>query len=373
MREKLSPSEVNVLEALRNNNQRYKSLKVLVKNRDGGSITDRGLSKALKELQILDLIERLPETREYHIKPTGEDYLGRRKITLSIESEPVCYSKEIVLKIDLEPLYRGTVVADEYLQNYQHFPSPVPVQALFFSSKEIEYVISLAKNHHLYHDYADIREFSDLVLEDHASSLKPYLNEIIFDNCLQIASQYERYVKGLLKDKPTFDIFNTLNFSWGFAFRFDGKRIMDEIKRDPLSPKTRELKKEIEERLVGLLLLSLSHTWKPGCDLIIPLMISSGMLDRKEGEELQVLYEKMFGKTRRKRLGKQIERTVIVRIKWKEFENARRQFIIRALEHLKKGKGLHIAKTGVHGIEDTGLTEDDVFSQILNGIEKKAM
>lgn len=371
MTENLSPSELNVLEALRNGNLTFNGLKKTVKNRRGGSITDRGLSTALKKLQTLGLIERLP-SREYHIRPTGEDYLIRRKLTRSMENEPVHYSKEIIFKVDLEPLYRTPEVAETHLFRSENYPLPIPVQVSSFGSEEIKFMTDRALSHHAGHDHADIEEFPDLILEEDARPLIPYLTETILDNCINIVRQHE---EGIVKGKTRLDVFSALNFNWGLTVQFEGKRILDEIRRNPSSP----LKKDVEERLVGLLLLYLLYTYMDGCEFVIPSMVRGGMLDKKEGEELQELYERIHGKTIRRQMKTRTgSHRIFVEVgtdrtkcaKGEEESKVRRRFLIKALGHLKKGNGLYIAKSGVHGIEGTGLTEDDVFNEIVKGIEK---
>lgn len=357
--EKLSPSETDVLEALRSGDLRFKGLKGKVRTGKERYISERGLANAVKTLQTLGLIQRLP-SREYHIRPTGEDYLIRRKLTQSMENEPVHYSKEIIFKVDSEPLYQNPENAEIHFSQFENYPLPIPVQASYFGSEELKFMIGRAMWHHVEHDRADKEELPGVILEGNARPLMPYLIEMIFDKCVNFIRLHE---DGFLKGKPKLDIFNILDFNWGLTIQLEGKRLLDEVKRDPSSP----LRREVEERLVGFLLLCLLYINMPGCEHVIPSMVRGGLLNRKEGEEIQELYEKIHGRI----LGRR--RREVTRMKFareREESKARRLYLIKILEHLKRGNGLYVAKTGVHGIEGTGLTEDDVFREIVKAIQK---
>ncbi|MEM3506072.1 MAG: hypothetical protein QW589_01410 [Candidatus Bathyarchaeia archaeon] len=368
----LSPSEINVLKSLQKADQSFKELKGLVKNKKGGNISDRGLSIALKNLQEREFIKRLP-SRKYHIDPKGKDYLERNKLTQSIKDEDIFYSKEILLKLNLDEIYDAPYV---HLQNSpgEFSPSPIPIHATFLGSKEIRDMIDFSEWFYREVYHGDIRKFENSFLEEVFSPLKLYFNEVIFSKCLEVAKKYKFCADKKIKKRPKVDI-DLLNFNLSLIFRFNGKEILDRIKKNIFDVKTMKLKKEIEERLVGLILLKLASFYTPECEYIIPAMVEGGLIDKKESEELQKLFEKIHGKTEyeKSRRGKKkliVHKVLSSHASYKEREKARAQLMIKALKHLKKGNGLYIPKTATHGIEDTGLTVDDIFNEITESIKK---
>lgn len=372
----LPPSDGNILNALQKGNLSFTDLKCEVKNKAGKPISDRGLSNALKRLQERELVKRLP-SRKYSITDRGRDFLKINEAIRSMESKPIHYSREFVPKIDVGSIMDYPRIR---LNMRENLPIPIPVHVSFFGDGDvIEAMLEYAEWHHINHDRADIREFVNLVLEEIFSSLKPYLIEVIYTCCAMIGRSYgeakiaESYGKGKLKgpsSRPRIDILNALNFDWGLIVRFEGKQVMKELERDYKS----YLK--VRERLVGLILINLPFFYRRGCDFIIPAMVEGGLLDEKEGEELQRLYEEIHGKYTVNFIeGKKSDVSYIAGdkpetdITPERREEAERRFLIKALEHLRKGDALRFTRKGMHGIEATGLTEDDVFNKLIEKIE----
>ena len=224
---RLSPAKLEILKILNeaNNPLGFNEIRSFLKkpgNKEG-KISPKGLSDQLHALESMEAVKNFH--RKWQITPIGKETLERHKFAQNIASKPVQYSKDIIFKIDTEFIYHRPWC----LSNSEYYPSPLPVTASFFGSEEIEYMINFAKDHHLYHDDADIREFSGLVLEENVTPLKPYLNETIFTNCVEIGCRYEAYKLGESKQKPKIDIDNALNFDWGVALRFNGKDLIREL------------------------------------------------------------------------------------------------------------------------------------------------
>jgi len=372
---KLSPSEINILNALEGGDFSFTELKHVVKNRVGKPVSDRGLSLALRRLQELKLIQRQP-SRKYSITVTGRECLQRSELIRSIESKPIYYSKDLVLKINGGAIYNDPRI---HLNMRENFPIPIPVQISFFGDgKIIEAMLEFAEAHHVNHDRADIREFPRLVLEENVWPLKPYLIDIIFYKCARIAELYGEYKFRGIEDRPQLTVSNILNFDWGLTIRFEGKQMMDKIAKDP------KLYQEVKERLVSLILLNLPFYYIHGCDFIIPAMVEGKLLDEKEGKELQQLYEEIHGKCIIDIIEKDgnisYTTTHNEESKPERREEAIRQFLIKALEHARKGDGLYFAESGRHGIRDEGLTRsefkkirrramDDIFNEIIERIK----
>jgi len=95
-------------------------------------------------------------------------------------------------------------------------------------------------------------------------------------------------------------------------------------------------------------------------------MVEGGLIKQEEGKELQKLYEKIYGKIKPNARIITHESNAT----GEEKEMSRELFQIKALEHLKKGKGFYVAKKGTHGIEGSGLTEDDVIDDLIKKIRE---
>ena len=114
---------------------------------------------------------------------------------------------------------------------------------------------------------------------------------------------------------------------------------------------------ELQERLVGFILLNLLVTEEDTGEFLLSAMIEAKILDEIEGKELQALYEKIWGKkkVRLHHLPSGAKRIEFETVKMPDEvgrDDSRLEFFVKALEHLKKGKMLYLPADEPGSVEE---------------------